>query len=132
MNEDHIIWLFSHVILALLPFFLTLILIYVGGIKITWINLLKQGELFFFSSTISASSISNLFIQNSHNQISQFIIGCILLIILMVSTGMAALRRFMDLQEDIENPIDNQVFSTFSIVCTMLAILLSYISLKNY
>ncbi len=50
-------WVFFNVILALLPIFIGFFIAKMVDTPANWVDLLKNGELFFFSTIISASSI---------------------------------------------------------------------------
>ncbi len=126
MTEAHIRWFFFNIILALLPLFFNLILIKIGQIKTNWIELLKGGELFFFSSTISASSIGGLLFQNPSNIALALVISYLLLVVLAISTGMFSLSSFLKLKQ--MDMLDNKIFSKSSVWCAFLAVLLSYLT----
>lgn len=97
--ESSIRWFFFNVFFALLPLLLNLLLILVGSIKTNWSELLKDGELFFFSTTIAASSIGTLLFQSPPNLIIALITSYILMAILTISTGMFALSSFLKLKQ---------------------------------
>jgi hypothetical protein len=124
--ESSIRWFFFNVVLALLPLLLNLILIQVGSIKTNWSELLKDGELFFFSTTIAASSIGALLFQSPSSLIVASITSYILIAILMISTGMFALSSFLKLKQ--MDVIDKKVFSASSALCAIVTICLSYVA----
>lgn len=120
-------WFFFNVVLALLPLLLNLILIRVGNIKTNWPELLKDGELFFFSTAISASSIGTLLFQHPSSPLVASITSYFLILILIVSTGMFALSSFMKLKQ-MDDVIDKKVFGLISAWCAVIAIIISYIA----
>lgn len=122
--ESSIRWFFFNVILALLPLFLNLMLIQVGSIKTNWSELLKDGELFFFSTTISASSIGALLFQKPSNPIAASVTIYFLMVILMISTGMFALSSFLKLKQ--MDVINKKIFSSSSAWCAVITVLFSY------
>jgi hypothetical protein len=124
MTESHIKWFFFNVILSLLPLFLNIILIKVGQIKTNWIEILNGGELFFFASAISSSSLGGLLFLKPSNISLGLVISYLLMITITISTGMFALSSFLKLKQlDI---LDNKLFSKTSVWCSLLAIFLSY------
>lgn len=130
MLEAHINWLFFNVVLALLPLLINLLLMFIGKIKINWIQLFKEGELFFFSSTISASSIGTLLFEKPSNLALALASAYLLIVILIVSTGMFALQRFLKLQnyQQINKMVDEKIFSKYSLFTALLSIFLGYIT----
>lgn len=122
--EASIRWSFFNVIFPLLPILFNLILLKVGSLKPDWVELLKDGQLFFFSTTISANSIGSLLFIDPNNQILATIITCLLILIIFCSAGLFALSSFLKLKNmDI---IDNKVFSIFSAGCAFFTVILSY------
>ena len=124
--ESSIRWFFFNVVLALLPLLLNLMLIQVGSIKTNWSELLKDGELFFFSTTIAASSIGALLFQNPSSPVLASVTSYFLMVILMISTGMFALSSFLKLKQ--MDVIDKKVFSASSAWCAVITIFLSYVA----
>lgn len=119
-------WLFFNVILSLLPLALNAILVVVGRVTTSWPEMLKDGELFFFSTAISASSIGGLLFQVPSNKVVAAIVTYLLMTILMISTGMFALSSFMKLKQI--DAIDKTVFGASSAWCAIFTIILSYIA----
>ncbi|MBD1853000.1 hypothetical protein H6F87_23945 [Cyanobacteria bacterium FACHB-502] len=117
-------WLFFNVILALLPLLLNLILVKIGKVTTDRAELLKDGELFFFSTTIAASSVGSLLFQSPSNPIFASIVSYLLMTIIMISTGLFALSSFLKLKK--MEAIDKQVFSDSSAWCAAITIALSY------
>lgn len=122
--EASIKWFFFNIVLALLPLLLNLMLIKVGSVKTNWSELLKDGELFFFSTTIAASSIGTLLFQEPSSPIIASLVSYFLMVILMISTGMFALSSFLKLKQ--MDVIDKKIFSASSAWCAVLTIVLSY------
>ncbi len=69
-------WLFFNVILALLPLLLNLILVKIGQLSTDRAELLKDGELFFFSTTIAAASVGTLLFQSPSNPMRYLQVWC--------------------------------------------------------
>jgi hypothetical protein len=53
-------WIILNLVLAIIPLILSIVLRFLFGFPATWIEILKEGELFLFSTTISANSIGKL------------------------------------------------------------------------
>jgi hypothetical protein len=117
-------WLFFNVILALLPLLLNLILVKIGQVSTDRAELLKDGELFFFSTTIAASSVGTLLFQSPSNPIIASVVSYLLMTIIMVSTGLFALSSFLKLKK--MDVIDKKVFSSSSAWCAFITVVLSY------
>jgi len=117
-------WLFFNVILALLPLLLNLILVKIGKVTTDRAELLKDGELFFFSTSIAAASVGTLLFQIPSNLIIASIVWYCLITIIMVSTGLFALSSFLKLKK--MDVIDKKVFSDSSAWCAIITIILSY------
>jgi len=122
--QSSIKWLFFNVILALLPLLLNLILVKIGKVTTDRAELLKDGELFFFSTTIAASSVGTLLFQSSANPIIASVVSYFLMTIIMVSTGLFALSSFLKLKK--MDVIDKKVFSDSSAWCAIITIIFSY------
>jgi hypothetical protein len=63
-KEEFILWLFFTIVLAVLPLLLNYLILMMFASWNVWLsnclNLLKDGELFFFSTTLSATSLNKL------------------------------------------------------------------------
>jgi hypothetical protein len=123
-TQASIKWLFFNVILALLPLLLNLILVKIGKVSTDRAELLKDGELFFFSTTIAASSVGTLLFQSPSNPIIASIVSYFLMTIIMISTGLFALSSFLKLTKT--EGIDKKIFSDSSVLCAAITIILSY------
>lgn len=118
-------WFFFNIALALLPLLLNLIVIKVSNIKPSW-ELLKDGELYFFSTTIAASSIGTLLFKNPLSPIVALLVSYVLLVVLMVSTEMFALASLQKLAK--KDLVDGKVFSISSALCAIITIVLGYVA----
>jgi len=117
-------WLFFNVVLALLPLLLNLILVKIGNVTTDRAELLKDGELFFFSTTIAAASIGTLLFQNPSNPLVASVVSYFLMTIIMISTGLFALSSFLKLKK--MDVIDKKIFSDSSAWCAVVTVVLSY------
>jgi len=128
MLEATIRWLFF-IFLSFFPLVLSFILIKVKITRVkTWSELLKGGELFLFSTTISASSIVSIF-----NVPSKFGFGLklitlyLLMIVLLISSGMFSVFFFLKLNE-VNLSIDEKLFVHSLTWWTILAVILNYLA----
>jgi hypothetical protein len=53
-------WIVLNLVLALVPLFVSILFKFFFSLPVTWIQILKEGELFLFSTTVSANAISKL------------------------------------------------------------------------
>ena len=134
-------WVFINVIFALLPLIINLIVVSMfreeERNKWKWITLFKNGELFFFSSTISASSMSELVLNDTSNLTND--VGYVhlfillpLMIVLILSTVIFGCSAYIKLQEQISGEVNSLLddfrFSYGSIACAVTSIILGYMS----
>lgn len=124
--ESGVQWFFTNVILALIPIFINFLLMMMGVVSVTiqWYKVLKDGELFIFSTTISAASIGTLPFQESQSGLFFPITFWALIIILVISTALFAISGYFKLNEI--NMPNEKLFSSSSIVCAILASTLSF------
>lgn len=138
-------WFFVNILLAILPLIASFLIVLNfkedERRKWTWISLFKNGELFFFSSAISASAISEL---SSARDTSTSKITAIqasgdytitlisLILILLISTIMFGSSAYLNLQSQIfktqSSPIDERRFAYSSVFCAITAAILGYIA----
>lgn len=134
-------WFFINVVLALLPLIINLVVVSMfkeeERRKWKWINLFRDGELFFFSSTISATSVSELVLGES--QASTNNIGYIhtltllpLMLVLLLSTVIFGCSAYTKLQEQLsgkgDSLLDDLRFSYGSVACAIASIILGYVA----
>jgi hypothetical protein len=124
--EDHVRWWFFSVFLALLPLILNLVIIRLTKIRATIYDLVRDGQLFFFSSALSASSIGILFGTQIKHPLFAIIIGCFLLTILILSAGLYSLASFLRLK-DME-VIERKMFLNASGWSSVSAVFFSYLA----
>ena len=125
MIENNINWIFFSVILALLPILLNFTIVKLSNIRnIGWVELLKDGELFFFSTATSASSIGTLVLNRPPNIALTILIGSLLVIILIMSSCLFSLSSFLKLKQ--MDVLDKRMFGVISIWCSFFAVALSY------
>ena len=94
MIENNANWILFNVILALFPLVLNAILLPLSGGMIKWKDLLKDGELFFFSTSITASSIGSIFLKRPSNLAFSVVLGSFLVILLITSSCLFSLASF--------------------------------------
>ena len=134
-------WFFINVVLALLPLIINLVIVSMfkeeERRKWQWINLFRDGELFFFSSTISATSISELVLGS--NQSSTNNIGYIhtftllpLMLVLLLSTVIFGCSAYTKLQKQLsgkgDSLLDDLRFSYGSVACAIASMILGYVA----
>lgn len=118
-----ILWIFVNIILALLPIVTNFLLIKIMKIEREWYETLKDGELFIFSTTISASAIGVTFFQGSLDNSLGNLVFCILLLTIIFSTllfGFASVLKFKQ-----EKMPDEKLYAIASIGCAIAAIFCS-------
>lgn len=134
-------WFFINVVLALLPLIINLIVVSMfkeeERRKWKWINLFRDGELFFFSSTISATSVSELVLgekQGSTNNIGYIHAFTLLplMLVLLLSTVIFGCSAYTKLQEQLsgkgDSLLDDLRFSYGSVACAIASIILGYVA----
>ncbi len=120
-------WFFVSVVLALMPLILNLILVKVGRLQVGWAELLKDGELFFFATSLAASALGTLLFKKPGNPGGALLLSYLLLIVLTISSGLFALASFLKLTKS--DAVDKTVFSLGSILCALASVILSFLSL---
>lgn len=140
-------WLCFNIVLALIPLALNFILVKLLVINISWYKILKDGELFVFSSAVSASAIGDTFFRHTGNistvakvsaaspttqasiigSASNEITMFALLIVLILSAFLFAISSLLKFQN--QSPPDEKLFSCSSIACAALSTLLSYFAI---
>lgn len=123
--EPTIRWIFTNVILALTPILINFILIKVLKIGTPWHQAFKDGELFIFSTTLSASSIGIASFQGTLKTALGSLIFWVLLLVLILSTVLFSLASFIKLKQ--EKIPDERLFAATSISCAAFASICSYI-----
>lgn len=140
-------WFFINVVLALLPLIINLVVISMfkeeERRKWKWISLFRDGELFFFSSTISATSISELVLGNNQSSTNSNVTNdnvayvhtftlLPLMLVLVVSTVIFGCAAYIKLQEQLSGKgnslLDDFRFSYGSVACAIASTILGYIA----
>jgi hypothetical protein len=121
--EPTIRWVFTNVILALIPIVINLILIKMLKMGTQWHQMLKDGELFIFSTTLSASSIGIASFQGKLVNSSESLLFWALIVVLIISTALFSLSSLTKLKQI---DIDEKFFATSSIACALAASAFSY------
>lgn len=148
--EETIRWLVFNVVLALLPlivnFFILTIIKNQQKPDSVWREILKEGELFIFSSTISASSIGTLvfrgFSTNTANSsvtgpsalILTIIISSLIIVLLLstASFGISTFAKFVRQNTSSDVIFDDKRLSNASLAIAILASLLSYSAFVSF
>jgi len=156
-TERAVVWVFSNVLLACLPVLMVRVVVFFSSEfqtrKVTWTDILKDGELFFVSSTLAATSLTSLvvLIMGQNHAGSSPISGRLpkapvagpsavdgvvtflgLLLVLLFSIVLFALTSRAKLIEQYfskgktgGNVILNKRFARGSVYCVLIAIVLS-------
>ena len=107
-------------------------------VETEWYKIVKDGELYIFSTTICASSIGVLLFEhsNSNNQslsaasrgisLSHTLTACSLLFVLIISTAAFALASYLKLKE--QSFPDEKLYSAGSVGTAIVAALLGYVT----
>ncbi|HLL45332.1 MAG TPA: hypothetical protein VK399_01425 [Longimicrobiaceae bacterium] len=80
-------WLFTNVIAALLPVAVSLCILRFGKITATWHAVLKDGELFIFSSTLSMTALATSHFSDVPHTLPHLIATYFLFGVLVLSTA---------------------------------------------
>jgi hypothetical protein len=144
--SDHallvISWIVLNLVLALVPLFVSILFKFFFSLSVTWIQILKEGELFLFSTTVSANAISKLVLPTPSETSSLGKIALVfpqlspdkaftligLILILLLSTiifGAMSLIKFNNLKK-IKVGNRNYTFGAFG--CAATSSILSYIA----
>jgi|GEM_PF-5796759 len=126
MIENNINWIFFNVILALFPLILNSIIVPISSEKIQWKDLLKDGELFFFSTSITASSIGTLFLKRPSNIALAVLVGSLLIIVLVMSSCLFSLASFQKIKQI--DFLDKELYAISSVWCSVAAAILGYLT----
>ncbi|NEO52657.1 MAG: hypothetical protein F6K54_05950 [Okeania sp. SIO3B5] len=125
--SSNLLWIFVKIVLPLMPIVINFIFIKIMGSDKKWYQILTGGELFIFSTTISASAIGVTFFQGSLDNSLGNLIFCILLLTLIFSTSLFGFGRFIKLDENKIGNIENEeLYAISSIACAIAAIFCSY------
>ena len=120
-------WIFFNVILALVPLALGFFFVYVMKIaKTKWHAILKDGELYIFSTTLSASSIGTAIIRAKSVELTLAVIIIGLFLTLILSTALFALASSFRLTQTA--PPDEMAFAVTSLFCAVTASILSFVA----
>ncbi len=133
-------WFFINVVLALLPLIVNLVVISMfkeeERRKWKWVSLFRDGELFFFSSTISATSMSEVVLGNKSNSpnlgyLHTFTLLPIMLVLLL-STVIFGCAAYTKLQKQLtgkgDSLLDDFRFSYGSVACAIASVILGYVA----
>ena len=121
MNEK-ILWIFK-IVLPLMPIVITFIFIKIKEIDKEWYQVLTGGELFIFSTTISASTIGVTSFQSLDNSLGNLGFD-ILILTIILSAALFALGSSIKL--DGSKIPDEELYAIISISCAIAAIFGSY------
>ncbi|NEQ35933.1 MAG: hypothetical protein F6K40_06385 [Okeania sp. SIO3I5] len=125
--SSNLLWIFVKIVLPLMPIVINFIFIRIMGSDKKWYQILTGGELFIFSTTISASAIGVTFFQGTLDNSLGNLIFCILLLTLIFSTSLFGFGRFIKLDENKIGKIKNEeLYAIASIACAIAAIFCSY------
>lgn len=118
-------WIFFNVILALLPIFLSAVAIRFFSTSTRWSQALMDGELFIFSSTMSATSIGVSVFDGAKLNFLGGIALCTLILVLIISTFLFGISQFLKIKGDTH---PNQHFHVVSSVsCALVAVVCGYL-----
>jgi hypothetical protein len=126
MIENNVNWILFNVILALFPLLFNAVLLPLSGEMLKWKDLLKDGELFFFSTSITASSIGTLFLKRPSNLALSVTLGSFLVILLVTSSCLFSLASFQKIKQI--DFLDRQLYAVSSVWCSSFAVLLGYLA----
>ena len=117
-------WVFFSVVLALMPIAVNRLLARINQLPLSWIDLLKDGELFFFSAFLSAASLGALLSHRSGHPVLEAIVICALILIFFVASILFAVARYFKLNS--LEPKDGAFFGKGSVLCALLAAALGF------
>ena len=131
--EDSFRWVFFNIGIALFPIWATKLICRVFRVELTWTKLLRDGELFVFASTLTASTMNTAFFERNVGDPGIMVSGCALVLILMISSGLffATVQRKFEAAgagaaaETVAAHKDPAVGKA-SVYCAVSAIVLSY------
>jgi hypothetical protein len=117
-------WAFFDVIFALAPLVLTFAMVKLLGMGTPWHTVLKDGELFIFSSTVLASYVGIVLFQEDKLSLADVLIVCAAILFLFVSACLFTLTSYFKFTGQ---PLPGQKrFGFTSISCACVAALLGY------
>jgi hypothetical protein len=126
-SESIFQWLFFNVILALTPVIFILLVVWMFDLNTRWFRVLRGGELYIFSTTLAATSISaRLFDTKPATDVVTVSIAA-LVVIMLFATGLFALSAYTQLQpRGLSDRVSWRISGT-SIGCAVATSVLSYI-----
>lgn len=122
---DSVRWIVFNVGVALFPIWATKIICIVFRNALTWPQLLRDGEMFVFASTLAASAMSTAFFERNVAHAGIMLSGCALVIVLMISTGL--FFATVQLKVSGQTVPDEKMVARASVVCAVSAAVLSYV-----
>ena len=123
--EPTVVWLACNVGLALLPLSFNALLLALFNVKNKWAAVMREGELFIFSSTLSATSIGISVYDGLKTGLLNVIAFWILVIVLALASGLFAISSLSKLKgESIPN---EKLYIGASVSCAVLTVVFSYI-----
>lgn len=136
-------WFFFNVILALIPVILVYAIIWIRSTGHAWHSILKDGEMFIFSCTLTASSIGSLLFDpqrrsglNKPNgivflqvdEIAFTLIGIVLIFLLLLSTCLFAVGSYVKLTANESELSASSSFGQKSTSIAFLTVIFSFLS----
>jgi hypothetical protein len=124
-GQNLVEWMFFDIIFALAPVLIIFLVVYMSDdIDAGWHDVLRDGELFIFSTAVAASSIGDVFFeQGTENSAARSAALCTLFIVLVLSTALFGMASYRKLKGE---GLENRRFSAGSVGCACLAGILSY------
>lgn len=117
-------WIVFNVVVALLPIGLTFAVVRVFHLPTRWFEVLKDGELFIYSTTLSASAIGAVMLDSKLQRTAPFVAFWFLVLMLMFSTVLFGVSSYLKLTH--QSPAKPRVVSASSVVCAVLVSAASY------
>ena len=119
-------WIFFHVLLAFLPIIAKLAVIITSKKKLEkWYQVIQDGELYIYSTTLSAWSITSILFQklDSNNLVTGLLI--VNLVISSLLFGITSHSKWV--KQELES-LELDLYARVSIVCSFIAVFCTYIS----
>ena len=136
-------WFFFNIVLALIPVILVYAIIWMRSTGHAWHDILKDGEMFIFSCTLTASSIGSLLFDPQRrsglskpsgivflqvDEIAFTLIGIVLIFLLILSTCLFAVGSYVKLTDTKSENLAASSFGQKSTGIALLTIIFSFIS----
>lgn len=117
-------WIVFNVVVALVPVALAFFVVRMFRLRVRWFEILKDGELFIYSSTLSAATIGSMVMDSKLQRTGPFLVFWALILLLMGSSVIFGVLSYLKFTN--RTPTSVRTVSAGSIICAAAVSGLSY------